>query len=134
LDLVLLAVVAPASVTLLFSGSARLGQTSGVLCGALLGGLLASLILGPAAQARGMVRPCGILFCGIMLAGNSFAELTTPHALALGSAAPLAALVEFAPRGWNGKAKWALQIGLAAAVAGWVCFSAHAAFVRATQY
>ncbi|HEV3138533.1 MAG TPA: hypothetical protein VGZ26_11530, partial [Pirellulales bacterium] len=78
----------PTALTLLASGSQRLGQMGGVLAATQLAEWIVNYALGPAAIGRGVIPMFGILLGGLLLSGNSYAELVLPDALVL-LAAPL---------------------------------------------
>jgi len=129
LSAILLAATIPLSLTLVLSGSQRLGQTSGVLAATQAGTLVASLLLGRASVGRATVLIFVILYAGILLCGCVYAGLTTINALILFLAPNMAWL----PWRWTGRfGTWQeplAQIGLVAAVSLIAVFRAWQAFV-----
>jgi hypothetical protein len=88
LSAILFCTAAATALTLLASGSQRLGQMGGVLAATQLAVWMVNYALGPAAVGRGVIPMFGILFGGLLLSGNSYAELVLPDVLTL-LAAPL---------------------------------------------
>jgi hypothetical protein len=83
LSAILLAAAVTASMTLVLSGSQRLGQTAGVLAATQAGTLAASVVLGRAAVGRATVLIFVILYAGLLLCGCGYASLTVTNALIL---------------------------------------------------
>jgi hypothetical protein len=112
-----LGVAVPATAALVLSASARLGLAAAVLTATQAAALVAYLILGRTAFARGTVPVFGTLLAGLLWAGNSYAELQTIDALLLGLA-PNAAWTQFLvhkDRGWMLRTACPLLLAIAIA-------------------
>jgi hypothetical protein len=117
LNTILLAVSVPATITLMCSGSVRLGMIGMLLSATQVGSLGANIALGRSGLGRGIVLVFGTLLAGLLLCGNLYAELTTQNALLLAAAPCMAWLGRRGPRGLGWLAHVAIQVGLVLAVA-----------------
>ena len=88
--MILLCAWLPASMSLIFSGSQRLGQICGLLAATLLAWIVLRFAQGPAGRARGVMLVVGVVYLGLLFAARLYSELRTPQALLL-FLAPLAA-------------------------------------------
>lgn len=87
---ILLCVGGPAAITLMASGSLRLGQIGMLLAATQVGIVLVSVGLGRIALARGTTLVFGTLLAALLFGGHLYAELTAFDAVVLGLAGNLA--------------------------------------------
>jgi hypothetical protein len=116
---ILLAAVVPASVGLALSGSQRLGQAAGVLAATQGGALVVNRLLGRAGTGRHAVLIFGILYAGLLLCGNLYADLTAANGLLLFAAPNFAWLAQDSNARHSSWARATAQIGLVTAISGW---------------
>lgn len=114
---ILFAVGMPAAVTLARSGSARLGLIATVLAATQAGGVVAGVILGRSATARGVVLVFGSLLAGILWSGYAYASLSVVDGLLLTAAPSAAWLGRWAPRRFGWSVNFASQVAAVLAVA-----------------
>jgi len=125
---ILLAVGAPAAVTLGCSGSARLGLIATALAATQAGGVAGGIVLGSSATARGVVLVFGSLLAGILWSGYAYASLSVVDGLLLTAAPSAAWLGRWAPRRFGWSVNFASQVGavlvvaMIAAVRAWLEF------------
>jgi hypothetical protein len=130
---ILLAMAGPAAITLLLSGSQRIGQIGGLLAACAAGGLAASLLLGRAAVARGTIVVFGVLLAGLVWCGRLYAELAAGNALLLAAAPNAAWLGYLVPdrAGWLPRVL--VQLGAVVAVATIAVVRAWLVFVEQAE-
>ncbi len=114
---ILLAVAAPAAVTLGCSGSMRLALIGTVLAATQAGALAAGVVLGGSAVARGVALVFGSLLAGLLWIGFAYASLSASNALLLAAAPSCAWLGRWAPRRFGWSVNFASQVGAVLAVA-----------------